>query len=195
MVTTMSLFLLSSVIGYAVVRPVEAKQDKPVCRCAPDRSQGKLPTDGNWAIQCFDSAKKAFDTCNPAAAPDLCEKSGAKVGIECNPITDAVITGPFPIPTVGALLTSMIRLFFFIAGLLALIYILLGAFEWVQSGGKDEDIQAAQKKIMAAVIGLVVMVAVLTLVIIIERVIFSGTVCLGVSCPLELDNIRLVTPN
>lgn len=194
-VTFASLFLLSIVVGSTGVKPVEAKEDKPICRCAPDLTQGKLPTDGKWAVQCYDSAAKKFDTCKQVASTDLCDKSGAKVGIDCNPITDAVVSGPFQIPTVGALLTSLIRLFFFIAGLLSLIYILLGAFEWVRSGGKEEDIEGAQKKIMAAVIGLVVMVAVLTLVIIIEQVIFSGTVCLGVSCPLKLDDIRLVTPN
>ena len=88
---------------------------------------------------------------------------------------------------------SLIRLFFFISGILALFYLLSGAFDWIRSAGDEEAIGKATKKITAAILGLVVMVSVLTLVIIIEQVIFSGTVCLGVSCPIKLDG--LVTPN
>jgi hypothetical protein len=124
---------------------------------------------------------------------DLCSGSGASGA--CNPLTDAVVKGPFPVPTLGDLLGSLIKIFFFIAGLMSLFYLLMGAFEWVRSGGKEEDIEGAQKKIMAAIIGLIIMVAVLTLVIVIEQVIFRGTICLGISCPFKLGDIGIVSPN
>ncbi len=186
-------------LGYTA-KPVVAAEPvlgKPVCRCAPDKSTAdKLPTEGVWKIQCYNGSKTVQAYVDCATGPkDLCDKSGAKVDAACNPITDAVISGPFQIPTLGALMTSLVRLFFFVSGILALFYLLSGAFDWIRSGGKEEDITTAQKKIMAAILGLVVMVSVLTLVIIIEQVIFSGTVCLGVSCPIKLDDIRLVTPN
>lgn len=196
--STMTLTLLLTVGLVYTAQPVEAAKGKPLCRCAPDPIKGKLPTEGKWKVQCYDGSKgnQMYGDCDEGIAPkNLCEKSGAKADGDCNPITDAVISGPFQIPTLGALMTSLVRLFFFISGILALFYLLSGAFDWIRSAGADEEITKAQKKIMAAILGLVVMVSVLTLVIIIEQVIFSGTVCLGVSCPIELDDIRLVTPN
>lgn len=181
-VTVLSVLLLSVTMSPYMVKPVEAAEGL-ICKCIGDDTS--KPTVGVWKSGIKGNALSSY---TPGGEP--CVRCGAANA--CNPITDACISAPFPIPTVGNLLTSLIRLFFFIASLLALIYILLGAFDWVRSGGKEEEIEGAQKKIMAAVVGLIVMVAVLTLVIIIEQVIFSGTVCLGISCPIQLDKIGLV---
>jgi len=42
------------------------------------------------------------------------------------------------------------------ATLLALLFLILGGIQWITSGGNKEKLQAAQKKIMYAVIGLVI---------------------------------------
>ena len=190
----MSLLFLGAILVLFSAKTVNAdpaappaQPVNPECRCM--HTEGKQLTEGEWKTACYDTNQKKFMIC----VGDLCSKSGASGA--CNPLTDAVVKGPFAVPTLGDLLGSLIKIFFFIAGLMSLFYLLMGAFEWVRSGGKEEDIEGAQKKIMAAIIGLIIMVAVLTLVIVIEQVIFRGTICLGISCPFKLGDIGIVTPN
>jgi hypothetical protein len=92
----------------------------------------------------------------------------------------------FKIPSLGDILTFAIRGFFVVAGLAALFYMLLGAFAWVTSGGDSEAVSAAQGKIQAAVVGLLIMVAVLGLVWTLEQVVFNRRICLGLSCPVTI---------
>ena len=107
-------------------------------------------------------------------------------------MTDMYLDVGFQVPTFSVLLGSLIRLIFFIAGLFALVYLLLGGFEWVRSGGDEKKIEQARAKIVNAVIGLVVMIAVLSLVVFLEQVIFGGKICLGISCPMNIGFLRLV---
>lgn len=95
----------------------------------------------------------------------------------------------FKIPSLGDILTFAIRGFFVIAGLAALFYMLLGAFAWVTSGGDADAVGAAQQKIQAAVLGLIIIVAVLAIVWTLEQVIFARRICLGLSCPVTLPGI------
>lgn len=95
----------------------------------------------------------------------------------------------FQIPTLGDLLTFAIRGFFAIAGITALFYMLLGAFGWITSGGDKDGITAARDKIQAAVVGLILIVAVLALVWTLEQVIFKRRICLGLSCPVTLPGL------
>ena len=99
----------------------------------------------------------------------------------------------FKIPTLGDLLTFAIRAFFVIAGLAGLFYLLLGALAWVTSGGDKDSVKAAREKIQAAVIGMILIVAVLGIVWTLEQVIFNRRICLGLSCPLTLPS--LIEPN
>ena len=110
----------------------------------------------------------------------------------CNPLTEAKIGIWFRVPSLGDLIGNVIRLIFFIAGLYALVLLLLGGFEWVSSGGEEKKLTSARGKIMNAIIGLVVMVAVLTLVILLEQVVFGGKVCLGISCPINMGDLRII---
>jgi hypothetical protein len=95
----------------------------------------------------------------------------------------------FKIPSLGDLLTFVIRAFFVIAGLAALFYMLLGAFAWVTSGGDSEAVTAAQQKIQAAVVGMLIIVGVLAIIWTLEQVIFNRRICLGLSCPLTLPGL------
>jgi hypothetical protein len=92
---------------------------------------------------------------------------------------------------VGRFLSNLIKLLFFIAGLVAMIFMLIGGFEWVMAGGKEDDIKAARGKITNSVIGLVVMVAILFLVGILEQVVFGGRLCMGITCPIKFSEISL----
>ncbi len=73
--------------------------------------------------------------------------------------------------------------------------LLLGGFEWVASGGDEKKLTTARGKITSAVIGLVVMVAVMTLVVLIEQIIFGGKLCLGISCPLDVGKLAIIENN
>jgi len=95
----------------------------------------------------------------------------------------------FQIPSLGDLLTFVIRVFFVIAGLAALFYMLIGAFSWVTSGGDKDAVTAAREKIQAAVVGMILIVAVLAIIWTLEQVIFKRRICLGLSCPLTLPGL------
>jgi len=107
------------------------------------------------------------------------------------PACTSINTGDlgFQIPSLGDILTFIIRAFFVIAGLAALLYLLLGALAWITSGGDKEAITAAQQKIQAAVIGMILIVAVLAIIWTLEQVIFNRRICLGLSCPLTLPGL------
>lgn len=92
----------------------------------------------------------------------------------------------FKIPSLGDLLTFLIRIFFIVAGLAALLFLLTGALSWVTSGGNKENVDKARDKITNAVVGLILIVAVLAIIVTIEQVIFGGNLCLGLSCPITI---------
>ena len=107
------------------------------------------------------------------------------------PLCTSVNTGDlgFKIPSLGDLLTFAIRAFFVIAGLAGLFYLLLGALGWVTSGGDKDAVTAAREKIQAAVLGMILIVAVLAIIWTLEQVIFNRRICLGLSCPLTLPGL------
>ncbi len=92
----------------------------------------------------------------------------------------------FKIPTLGEILTFLIRFFFVIAGLAALLYLLLGALSWVTSGGNKENVEKAREKIQAAIVGILLIVIVLAIFWTLEIVVFNKVICFGISCPLTL---------
>ena len=99
----------------------------------------------------------------------------------------------FQIPSLGDILTFAIRVFFIIAGLAALFYMLIGAFTWITSGGDEEATTGARNKIQAAVFGMILIVGVLAIIWTLEQVIFNRRICLGLSCTLTLPSLVKVT--
>lgn len=93
------------------------------------------------------------------------------------------------IPSLGGILTFVIRFFFVAAGLAALFYLLLGALSWVTSGGSKENVEKAQQKIIAAVVGVVLIVVVLSIIWTLETVVFKKCICFGISCPVTIPSI------
>jgi len=63
---------------------------------------------------------------------------------------------------VGSLISLGIKVFIFIAAIALLIYLLLGAFEWITSGGDKDKLTKAQLKITNAVVGIFVIIIVLS---------------------------------
>src|SRR3989338_7796149 len=95
----------------------------------------------------------------------------------------------FKIPTLGDILTFLIRFFFIIAGLAALVFLLLGALAWVTSGGNKENVDKARDKITNAVVGLIVIVAVLAVIVTFEQIIFGNRLCFGLTCEITIPDL------
>lgn len=55
------------------------------------------------------------------------------------------------------IITNAISIVFIIAILLVLFFLIWGAFDWITSGGDKEKVAQARKKIMAALIGLIIL--------------------------------------
>lgn len=96
---------------------------------------------------------------------------------------------PFTPPSLGQLITFGIRGFFVIAGLLALLYLLLGALSWVTSGGSKENVDKARDKITAAVLGVIIIVAVLAIIVTLEQIVFQQKICFGISCDATIPSL------
>lgn len=95
----------------------------------------------------------------------------------------------FVIPQFDAVLTFVIRLFFIVAGLVAIIYLLLGALSWITSGGNKESVDKAREKIQAALIGLILIFIVLAVIGVIESMFFPGNTGLGIFKPISFPKL------
>ncbi len=180
-------FLIVSVVFVGLV----AKSAYAGCKCASSGTTDQ--TAGNWIAYDDGSVPNGCDPLGTGGPGDCMDTNPAtSVCGPCNPLTQAKINMWFRVPTLGDLIGNVLRLMFFIAGLYALVLLLLGGFQWVSSGGEEKKLGEARNKIINAIIGLVVMVAVLTLVILLEQVVFGGKVCLGISCPINMGQLSII---
>ena len=108
------------------------------------------------------------------------------------PSQNANVAMNFQIPSLPDMISFIIKMFFFIAGLAALLYLLMGAFAWVTSSGDKENVKKAQDKIQAAIIGLVIIVFVLAIMVTLEQFVFNRKFCLGISCPVTFSDYVLL---
>ena len=173
------LAIIIVVSGIAIISSfISPKPSQAACRCVASNS-ALLGSGGAW--------KSATD------GGALCDLNGRySEGSVCDPLKETYINLWFCVPTVADLIGNIIRIIFFVAGMVALFMLLLGAFEWISSGGDENKVKAAQSRMTASVVGLIVMVSTLTMVILIEQVIFGGKVCLGISCPLNLSQLSII---
>ncbi len=63
-----------------------------------------------------------------------------------------------PVGGLSRLFAVGIQMFFVIAAIAVLIYLLWGAFDWINSGGDSENIAKAQSKMTNSVIGLILVI-------------------------------------
>ncbi|MBI2051796.1 hypothetical protein HYT33_03485 [Candidatus Roizmanbacteria bacterium] len=82
-------------------------------------------------------------------------------------------TGPNPL---GALLSTIINIFLLVSGIVALIYLLWGAFSWITSGGDKEKLLKAQGMIRNAIIGLIIVFAALVVFNVIVGTVLGGRI-------------------
>lgn len=108
------------------------------------------------------------------------------IGVFAQETTEAQISLGFSVPGFSAILGFAIRLFFTVAGLAALFFLLIGAFRWITSGGDKEAVSGARDQIIQAAIGAILIVVVLSIIVILETLVFRQQVCFGLSCPVTI---------
>ncbi|KKQ24476.1 MAG: hypothetical protein US40_C0003G0015 [Candidatus Roizmanbacteria bacterium GW2011_GWC2_37_13] len=96
-------------------------------------------------------------------------------------ITSAAVNLGFTIPPFDQVLTFIVRMFFVVAGLIAMIYLLLGALSWITSGGNKENVDKAREKIQAALVGVILIFVVLAIVGVVETIFFPEGCGLGIT--------------
>lgn len=101
-------------------------------------------------------------------------------------VTYAPVALGFKVPSFDEALTFIIRGFFIVAGLVALLYLLLGAMSWITSGGNKENVDKAREKIQAALIGIILVFIVLAIVGVVENILNLG---LGITKPIVFPRL------
>lgn len=87
-----------------------------------------------------------------------------------------------PFENLGDLISSGIQIALLGAGLMVLLMIVWGGIQYVTSGGDKELAEAAQKRITAALVGLVIIVAAYAVAVILEKV-FGIKIVSGITFP------------
>ncbi len=103
----------------------------------------------------FPSQASAFDPFRNKSAPNLVCKQTDSEGNKstvCAPSSGNPLTGP------TGVINRIANIFALITGIAAVIFIIIGGFEYVRSGGESAKVNKAKNTIIYAIIGLVVVV-------------------------------------
>lgn len=80
-----------------------------------------------------------------------------------SPITPPNSALTDPVSGLSRIIVVGLQIFFSVAGIAVLIYLLWGAFDWITSGGDSDKVAAAQSKMTNAVIGIIMVIVALTI--------------------------------
>lgn len=75
-----------------------------------------------------------------------------------------------PFTNLGAILSNLLLVLFFVAALLAFLFIVIGGIQWITAGGDKAAASSARDRITAAVVGLLIVVAAFAVTLIISAV-------------------------
>jgi magnesium-transporting ATPase (P-type) len=98
------------------------------------------------------------------------------------------VGGSDPVAGLGKFVGFGINIFILLAGMFLLIYLLWGALDWITSGGEKEKLTKAQQKITNALVGMILVFAVLTIFNV-----FAGNI-LGIIRPNESGGFDIKLP-
>lgn len=84
--------------------------------------------------------------------------------------------GSSPTTDLGNLIGVLLGILFTVAGMVALVYMLWGAINWITSGGDKEKLMKAQGRIRNAIIGIFVLIVVLSAFVTIFQVVLGGSI-------------------
>ncbi len=82
----------------------------------------------------------------------------------------------YAISNIGTLLQGLVNASIVLGALAAFIFLILGGFQWITSGGDKAKTEEAQKKITNAVIGLIVIAAAYALINLITTFLFGQSI-------------------
>lgn len=83
---------------------------------------------------------------------------------------NAPISGVNPYTPVGQLLTNALTIIFVIAALAVLFMLIIGAFNWIISGGDKEKVEGARKRITNALIGLAILALAFLITVVVGQI-------------------------
>lgn len=112
-------------------------------------------------------ADPSFGSCKPSVVQDLFGKVTAPDALKNLVSKDATGTGG-----IGIFLSNLVRLIYSLAAVVLIFMILWGAFDWMTSAGDKERLQSAQRKIINAIIGIVLFAAAFALISVLSS--FTG---------------------
>ncbi|OGE69218.1 hypothetical protein A3J21_01695 [Candidatus Daviesbacteria bacterium RIFCSPLOWO2_02_FULL_43_11] len=69
----------------------------------------------------------------------------------------APLQGVNPSTTIGTLLSNILTIVFVLAAIVVLFMLIIGAFQWITSGGDKEGVESARKRITHALIGFAIL--------------------------------------
>jgi len=78
------------------------------------------------------------------------------------------------IPDFPDLLGRVIEIFLAFAGAIALIFLIIGGFQYIGARGNEEATERAKKTVTGAVIGIVIIIMAFAIVTIVNNLIFNG---------------------
>ena len=91
-------------------------------------------------------------------------------------------------PTIGGVVNTALNIVFGVGVIIALFYLIWGAFNWITSGGDKGKTADARNKIVAAVVGLILLAATWAILSIVLTILGVGSV------EGALDQYLKVTP-
>lgn len=107
--------------------------------------------------------------------------SGLAAGIVDSPIFQGVgqefgtgLTGPAGETTLGGLITSIVSILLVVAGAIAVVFLIIGGYQYVTSRGNEEASEAAKKTISSAIVGLVVIIMSFVVIRIVASILITG---------------------
>ncbi len=65
-----------------------------------------------------------------------------------------VLCGQGSTGDVGSVLGPIVNLLFFIAAMIALVFLVIGGIKWITSSGEEKNVEGARNQIIAAALGL-----------------------------------------
>ncbi|MEA2020221.1 MAG: hypothetical protein U9M98_00620 [Patescibacteria group bacterium] len=87
-----------------------------------------------------------------------------------------------PYTNLGQILSTAIQIALVGAGIVVLLMVIWGGIQYMTSGGDKEAAQTAQKRITAALVGLVIVVSAYAIAVIVEQV-FGIQIVSGINLP------------
>lgn len=113
-----------------------------------------------WVFYCSSSCLAKYDVQDCSTAPALCNRSDAGTPTDISKIF-GIIDVPqalqdfgFGSKGISTFLSNGITLIYSFATIVLIFMLLWGAFEWMTSGGDKEKLSSAQKRIISAIVGI-----------------------------------------